>query len=146
MNTDTKDIRLPFYGEYGYENSKSPVTQPAGNFMWFQMGAFHWYHQDVRQIKNTIKQLEDIIKDKERLVTAFKDMIDDFDWSHMFSDDGRPSRLQAERNKRFDEALAKCPDDVKFEVYKAFIREYLEHGIYGKTPMSFEEFKKGVNV
>lgn len=144
MKQAFKDL-LPYMGSYNAENSMTPQVG-GGNFMWHGMMAFQWHHQSSHDIENTIRDLGDILKKKEAMKEAIVEMIKDFDWSHQYSDDIRPSKVQKERDTHFNECIAMCPMDIKEFAYKQFITSYLLYSPNGKSPISFEVFLKGVRV
>lgn len=141
-----KEINLPHVGKYTAETSKQPITQ-GGNFMWDQMVAYHWFHQDVQSLRATIKGIQSILDAKLTVSDRLTTLIANFDWSHAYSDDRRPREEQAIRDKEFNEFIAILPEDLKFEAYCKFIVDYVNltpNG--GKSPVSFDEFKKGIKV
>lgn len=139
-----KDL-IPFTGSSNATNSQTP-TVGGGNFMWHGMTAYQWHHQSIGDIERTIRDLEGLMKAKEKMKELIKSMIADFDWSHMYSDDIKPSRRQEERDKEFNACIALCPQDIKEYAYREFVTEYLRCSPNGKSPISYEDFIKGIKV
>ncbi len=145
MNTLELFRDLVPYSSYNAENSKI-VASGEGNFMWHGMTSYQWYHQTMSDIENTIRELGNLLKSKEKMIQAIDAMIGGFDWSHMYSDDSKPTKAQAERDKLFNECIALCPEDIREYAYKEFIRQYLKFSPNGKNPMSYDQFMAGVKV
>lgn len=135
----------PFMGTYGSENSKE-VTSGSHNFMWYGMVAYQWYHQTFSEIRNTIKELQDIVDMKVELLGKARSIIEDFDWSHMMSDSSEPTTAQRKREANLNTLLLECPEHLKQDIYKIFIRSYLDYSINGLSPISYAEFCKGVSI
>lgn len=144
MKEKIKDL-IPYTGSYNAANSTKVITS-GENFMWHQMAAYQWYHETEEDIKKTIGELQTLLINKQEIKALIFKAIDNFDWSHMYSDDSRPTRVQTERNKEFNEAFALCPKDIQVTAYQYFITQYMKYAPYPFNPISFEAFTKGVNV
>lgn len=136
---------IPYFGKYTAETSKQ-VTTSGGNFVWHAMAAYQWFHQDEGDIEKTIKDLQSILDSKKNIKAILCNKIDQFDWSHMYSDDSRPTKVQKDRNKEFNEAIALCPLNIQTAVYQYFIFQYMKCAPHPTNPISLEQFLKGVDV
>jgi hypothetical protein len=141
-----KELKTPFLGNYTDPEKCKSVTSQGENFMWHAMAGYQWHHQTLRDMNKTMYELRELINMKIELQEGLCMQIDEFDWTHMYSDDSRPSRQQAERNKQFNQDLMLAPADIKFEVYKHFISRYLDWSPQAYAPISFETFKNGISV
>lgn len=136
---------IPYFGKETAESSLK-VESGNGNFMWHKMTAYQWFHQSVKDINATIKELESIRDTKVELLSTFRILIEEFDWSHMYSDDSKPTTRQKERNKEFNELLKVCPGDLTLTVYGIFIKAYIDYAVHGTAPISYETFLKGIDI
>lgn len=136
---------VPYIGKYTADKCTS-VTSDGGNFMWHGMTGYQWYNQTIPDIEKTIRELTRIVKSKNEMIMLLTEMISQFDWSHMYSDDSRPSKVQNERNCVFNECIKLCPEDVKEVVYQEFITRYLKFAVNPRNPISYDEFIKGIRV
>ncbi len=135
----------PFTGSFNAENSRE-VKSGSGNFMWHGMEAYQWYHQTSHEIGETIRRLEKLLKAKEETVESAEKLINNFDWSHMMSDDSKPSKNQRDRETAFNQLVSDSPEDVRLTIYKLFINAYVHFDINGKNPISYKEFIQGIKI
>jgi hypothetical protein len=135
----------PFTGSYDAEKSKTVVSDSA-NFMWHGMTAHLWYHRTISELSTIVREIEKLIRDKEELVESAEKLIDNFDWSHMMSDDFKPSKTQRDRETAFNQLVSDSPEDVRLTIYKLFINAYVHFDVNGKNPISYEKFIQGIKI
>lgn len=135
---------IPYTGSYTGHNSYNIVQR--GNFMWHGMTAYNWFHQSEEDIKSTIDSLKNLLESKQEMKKMLRSQLENFDWTHMYSDSSQCSEKQKKRNKEFNECIALAPDDVKEYMYRRFIISYLHFSPSPKNPISYEEFIAGIRV